>query len=129
MQPKSLQQLLSLPVRLLMALVNGSVNLDDEPRFVAIEVYDEGPDWLLPAELEASQLSISQCAPKHSLARLWRNGRPPRFHPFSTFPLPLGEGWGEGYFPYFTRGRRPRRVRLEVSRALPGRGRRPPSEP
>ena len=70
-QPKSFQQLLSLLVRLSLVRVNGSVDLDDEPRFVAIEVYNEGSDWLLPAELEVSQLSISQRAPKHSLARLW----------------------------------------------------------
>ena len=71
MQPKTFQQLLSLPVCLSLVGVNGSVDLDDEPRFVAIEVYNEGPDWLLPAELEASQVPISQCVPKHSLARLW----------------------------------------------------------
>ena len=70
MQAKALQQLLSLPVCGSLISVDRSVDLDDKRRFVAIEVYDEGTDRLLPAELVASQLSHSQRAPEQGLTRL-----------------------------------------------------------
>ena len=53
---------MSVPIGLLGVLP--AVQLDYQLSFQANEVHDEGPEWVLAAELEPAQLTVSQAFPR-----------------------------------------------------------------
>lgn len=78
---RRLQQGVPLRVVLLRGGVDGAVELEDEAAVGAAEVGDEGPDWVLAAELQAVQAAGSQRVPEDDFN--WRlagaaRGRPGR---------------------------------------------------
>src|SRR5687768_6148465 len=58
----------ALDVVVLLVLMYGAVNFDDEPGGVAVEVGEEALDDLLPAELETVQSMAAQVLPKNALS-------------------------------------------------------------
>ena len=49
--------------------VTGAIRFDDEPRLLAEEVDDEGPEWVLSAKLRAYELTPAEASPQLVLCR------------------------------------------------------------
>jgi hypothetical protein len=85
-QSQAFKQRLPSSICLLLVVVNGPVDFNNEALSGAEEVHHERPDWLLPPKSQAADLAIAQYRPQEDLgsrlplAQAAGNGRHPLVH-------------------------------------------------